>query len=291
MIRPLAGILLVVACVGCSKKSNDDISADDRKPLKTGGKVASPPSENRKAAYREAVRNVGSIEVGSMAKLQMETDTSTTGVGPFVHLFCPSSDAPVPKTIPSAPVTTSDGDWESETWRCLKFVATEPVRCQYAYTSNGKTGADSGFVATATCDPDADGRLLKVRLEGRGDVTGDEKRVSLTFEGDEGVAEAMQQEKAATAKDMERAVVLLESLAATIDADKTDCPKMGKDLKAWATKNGAEMKALDAKTKQGGAMTEMQHAYGDRLEAATQKIMGVVLCSSNPDVASAMKEW
>ena len=129
----------------------------------------------------EGSRNVGSIETGSKNAFQQETDVSATGIGPFVHRFCPSSTKPVPATLLAAGATYTPKaeDWDTPTWRCLKFSVNEPMLYQYAYEWNGKDGVDSAYDATARRRL-PNGKIRVVRLSAKGSQTGDAVRVSLT---------------------------------------------------------------------------------------------------------------
>lgn len=129
------------------------------------------------------MRALGSIETGLKNAYQQEFDTSGTGVGPFVHTFCPTSASPVPAAIPQGPVAVPSSDWNTETWRCLKFSFSEPVRCQYSFESNGLIGDKARGTATVRCDPDGDGVLVVARLAVAGDASGDSRRLAMTLTG------------------------------------------------------------------------------------------------------------
>ena len=127
----------------------------------------------------EATRNLGSIETGSKNQFQQETDTSGTGVGPFVHNFCTNSGATVPIAPPKAAKTkVLSSDWDATTWKCLKFSINEPQFYAYGYSSSGE-GPTASYTATAMGDLDGNGVNSEFVLTGGGSPTGDAQRVSL----------------------------------------------------------------------------------------------------------------
>ncbi len=127
----------------------------------------------------EALRNLGSIEVGSKNKFQQETDLSGTGVGPFVHSFCDSAAIPVPKDVPKGvAVTVPAAQWNVETWKCLKFSLNDAQRYQYDYKGKG-TGVTATYTAIAHGDLNGNGKVSTFELKGAGSPTGDAVRVSL----------------------------------------------------------------------------------------------------------------
>lgn len=144
-----------------------------------------PASESaaREAAAREALRSLGAIEIGLRYAFQEETDSSGAGVGPFVHTFCPSAVEPVPTTVPKSATALGASAWSASAWTCLKFAITEPVRCQYAFHSNGEIGVQARATATVRCDPDGDGALVVATLVVAGDRSGEPRRVALTLVG------------------------------------------------------------------------------------------------------------
>ena len=135
----------------------------------------------------EATRSLGTIENGSKAQFQLDTDTSGTGVGPFVHTFCPKTTAPTPATVPAGAkvvVVTAAGsgaDYDQAAWKCLKFVMTDPQFYSYAYNSDAPTGVgvNAHYTATANGDLDGNGTQSTFQLNGIGDATGEAKKVSL----------------------------------------------------------------------------------------------------------------
>jgi hypothetical protein len=161
---------------GCIENAKAEVEAEPC--LKTcvpdQAKVASNDPEG------EALRNLGSIETGSKNMFQQETDLSETGIGPFVHTFCPTGK-PVPAVLPAAGEKTKvePAEWDAATWRCLKFSIHEPQLFQYSYEHNGKTGVESGYVATARRRLTT-GKIRTYRLAGRGSPTGDAVRISLS---------------------------------------------------------------------------------------------------------------
>jgi hypothetical protein len=62
--------------------------------------------------------------------------------------------------------------WESETWSALKFQVTDPHYFVYAFESNGKTGSEAEFTASAYGDLDCDGIQSTFRGTGRGKCEG-----------------------------------------------------------------------------------------------------------------------
>ncbi len=133
------------------------------------------------AKTAEATRNLGSIETGSKNQFQQETDTSGTGIGPFVHRFCPDTTGPVPAAVPAAAkVKATATDWNQAAWQCLKFSINEPQFYQYSYVGNtGTTGTAATYTATANGDLDGNGTLSTFQLTGAGSLTGDAQRQAL----------------------------------------------------------------------------------------------------------------
>ncbi len=89
----------------------------------------------------------------------------------------------------------------------------------------------------------------------------------------------------------ERAVALVERMANIIDADKSNCDKMGADLNKFADDTAAERAELksykDRLTPEQKAAFKAK--YGERLKAAAAKIMGGMLpCATNEKVRAAM---
>ena len=102
-----------------------------------------------------------------------------------MHRFCPPAKLAVPRSVPKREKLKADAaDWKDPTWVCLKFIVDDAQRCQYTYESNGKTGEAATYTATATCDPDGNGKMVKVVLKGKGGAAGDAERVSLTVDGE-----------------------------------------------------------------------------------------------------------
>ncbi len=115
---------------------------------------------------------------GSKNAYQQDTDTSGSGTGPFVHLFC-SSGAKVPATPPLAQkVKTPSTSWQSVTWQCLKFSINEPQFYAYQYIATG-TGPLAQYTATAEGDLDGNGVTSRFELRGAGSSTGDAQRIAL----------------------------------------------------------------------------------------------------------------
>lgn len=126
----------------------------------------------------EATRNLGSIETGSKNQFQQETDTSGTGVGPFVHQFC-ASEAMMPTTPPLAAKTKlAPTVWNTPGWTCLKFSINEPQFYAYQYTASG-TGTAALYTAIASGDLDGNGTKSLFTLTGGGSITGDAQRIGL----------------------------------------------------------------------------------------------------------------
>jgi type IV pilus assembly protein PilA len=137
----------------------------------------------------EATRSLGSIEQGSKAKFQLDTDSSgppPTGVGPFVHTFCPSNTTPTPATVPlgsKVPVVTTAGsttEYNQPGWQCLKFAMTDPQFYSYSYTSDAPAaGISAHYTAVANGDLDGNSQQSSFTLIGQGSDTGEAARVSL----------------------------------------------------------------------------------------------------------------
>ena len=137
----------------------------------------------------EANRALGTIENGSKAQFQLDTDTSgppPTGVGPFAHVFCVSA-LQTPTTVPlgaKVAVTSPVGsgtNYDQLGWKCLKFVMTDPQFYSYTYSSDAPTGmgTNAHYTATANGDLDGNGTQSTFQLNGIGDQTGEARKVSL----------------------------------------------------------------------------------------------------------------
>lgn len=174
------GMVLVLSLVAaCNRDGGADKKKDDKSE-----KSAKSGSVERQAAVKEAQRNLASIEAGSKNAYQQDTDESGQGTGPFVHRFCNTNKTPVPAKVPTKKVQAEKTAWDDPTWVCLKFAIDGTQWCQYSYESNQKIGVDARYTATAVCDPDGDGKLVKVVLKGKGNEDGDAKRVSLETESE-----------------------------------------------------------------------------------------------------------
>jgi type IV pilus assembly protein PilA len=128
----------------------------------------------------EATRNLGSMETGAKNSFQQESDTSGTGVGPFVHRFCISATAAVPAAVPQASkALAAAGAWNDPAWQCLKFSINEPQFYSYNYSANTSTATAAAYTATAMGDLDGNGTNSTFTLIGVGSQTGDAQRQSL----------------------------------------------------------------------------------------------------------------
>jgi hypothetical protein len=88
----------------------------------------------------------------------------------------------------------------------------------------------------------------------------------------------------------EKAMGLIEGIAAIVDSDKANCDKMATDVNKYTDDNAALIKELNAmKAKRTDADKKAwQDKYGDRMKAATQKMMaGGQACQSNEKVKAA----
>ena len=59
--------------------------------------------------------------------------------------------------------------WDTPTWSALKFQVYDPHYCVYSFETNGRTGPEAQFTATANCDLDCDGKLSTFQRYGKGD--------------------------------------------------------------------------------------------------------------------------
>lgn len=126
----------------------------------------------------EANASLAAFETGSRAYFAVDSDQSTTGVGPFVHKFCASAAAKVPATLPAA--RRVQGDYSTATWQCLKFTLGKPQVYQYDYQSNGATGTDALYYAYAFGDLNGNGVASTFLLTGKGGANGEATRQSFT---------------------------------------------------------------------------------------------------------------
>ena len=131
----------------------------------------------------EATRSLGSMEQGSKAQFQLDTDLSGSGTGPFVHTFCqtaaPTPAAGVPRGAKIAVISGAGTEYNQPGWQCLKFVMTDPQFYQYSYLNGGGTGPGAAYVAQAQGDLDGNGNNSSFTLTGVGDPTGEARRQSL----------------------------------------------------------------------------------------------------------------
>ncbi len=94
--------------------------------------------------------------------------------------------------------------------------------------------------------------------------------------------------------DEEKVVSYMEEMADIMDKNKDDCDKMAGELQKWQETKGKELKELEKKMKDKKDDKEAAEAfkkkYGDRMEAATKKMMsGGLKCMTNEKVMKAMK--
>jgi type IV pilus assembly protein PilA len=135
----------------------------------------------------EATRSLGIIEQGSKVKFQIDTDSSGTGKGPYVHTFCGSAtitpaSVPVGTKVTAPSVAGSGTNYDQAGWKCLRFVMVDPQYYAYTYTSNAPTttGASAAYTAIANGDLDGNGTQSTFQLKGTGTSTGEASRVSMT---------------------------------------------------------------------------------------------------------------
>jgi len=126
----------------------------------------------------EATRTLGSLETGSKAFYQLDTDQNGGGSGPFIHEFPISSGASVPAAAPLASKVSTAGQWTATTWTQLKFSMSDPQFYAYQYTSAG-SGVTAGYTAVAQGDLDGNTTNSIFTLIGTGSVSGEAQRVSL----------------------------------------------------------------------------------------------------------------
>jgi len=127
----------------------------------------------------EATRNLGSIENGSRAFYQIDTDQNGNGTGPFVHEFA-GSGACNPASVPKASKAATAGTWTAAEWIGLKFSINEPSFYQYCYNTAG-TGTDAKYTAGAYGDLDGNSINSSFVLSGIGSTAGEAQRVSLVI--------------------------------------------------------------------------------------------------------------
>jgi hypothetical protein len=103
--------------------------------------------------------------------------------------------------------------------------------------------------------------------------------------------QAKSKSAAKASDDGARVVALDEQMASIVDADKSNCDKMANDIKAFADKNGAEMRRLsqEGQKRTKDEQAEFLKKYGSRIQAATAKMnAGVPGCIQNPKVKAAL---
>jgi len=88
--------------------------------------------------------------------------------------------------------------------------------------------------------------------------------------------------------DAEKLVGYMEEMADIMDKNKDDCDKMAEELSSFAKDNGKEITELSKKLKDD---KEAEEKYKDRVEKATEKMMGGMMkCADNEKVMKAMQE-
>ena len=95
------------------------------------------------------------------------------------------------------------------------------------------------------------------------------------------------------ADNSERAVVMMEQIAALIDTNKDNCDAMGDKLGTYMDKNGPELDKLKAagKTLTAAQKKAFMDKYAPRMKAIADKMMpGLQKCSANAKVTAAMKK-
>jgi hypothetical protein len=85
----------------------------------------------------------------------------------------PATPAPVggvhPCCVDGGECKVNVDNWTNETWSALSFQMNYPHLFMYEYTSNGKSGADARFTASAYADLDCDGIFSTFERFGFGD--------------------------------------------------------------------------------------------------------------------------
>ena len=94
--------------------------------------------------------------------------------------------------------------------------------------------------------------------------------------------------------DEEKVVSYMEEMAEIMDSNKDNCDAMAEKLTKWNESKGKELKELETKMKgkkdDKEAAEAFKKEYGDRMEAATKKMMsGGMKCMTNEKVMKAMK--
>ncbi|MFI5301963.1 MAG: type IV pilin protein [Polyangiales bacterium] len=133
----------------------------------------------------EALRSLGTLETAERAQYQLDTDSTGSGTGPYVHVFCPSIGAYVPAAPPAASkYMSTSADWSAPTWRCLRFSMHEPQYYAYKATDWGTT--PDQFTLQAVGDLNGNGVQSSYRIDGIGSASGDAQRLFLlVVNGDE----------------------------------------------------------------------------------------------------------
>lgn len=126
----------------------------------------------------EATTSLAAFENGSRNYFATDSDMSGTGVGPFVHKFCPSASAKMPATVPKSARAT--GVWTDTTWACLKFTLSKPQAYQYDYQSNSGTGTAATYNAYAYGDLNGNNVVSTFLLTGKGGPNGEAMRATFT---------------------------------------------------------------------------------------------------------------
>ena len=103
-------------------------------------------------------------QTGSLLPCQFPADQ---GVTPVQGTCCAALGGPDNDGDNRCDVNTSL--WDTPTWSALYFQMTDQNRFVYAFDSNGKTGPDAQFTASAYGDLDCDGVMSTFQRMGFGD--------------------------------------------------------------------------------------------------------------------------
>ncbi len=134
--------------------------------------------ERRKAMTTEPIDMLDKLYKG--AAMYYSTPRVDSETGEKLPCQFPTSVGPTPAAACCAARGGPDADndglcdpqpgaWDNPIWAALYFQIYEPHRCVYSFESNGQTGVDAQFTATANCDLDCDGVMSTFQRYGKGD--------------------------------------------------------------------------------------------------------------------------
>jgi len=133
---------------------------------------------SRRAKTSEAIDMLDKIYKGSID--YYTTPRVSHDTAELLPCQFPESQGPTPAPnccgAQGGPDSNGDGKcdstydaWDTPTWSALKFQLYDAHYCVYSYETNGMTGPEAQFTATANCDLDCDGEMSTFQRFGKGE--------------------------------------------------------------------------------------------------------------------------